>query len=101
VINPCEVSEKGREAEESRVSQKNVYAIGNEIYIERGGAGGRAIDYCLQAAAELGRLLARERHAKEEWKKWIVRQREVGGQSCRRSSKVETETRKKLQRARR
>lgn len=41
-----------------QVIRKNVGAVNREIYTERGGAYGRALDYWLQAAAELKRLLS-------------------------------------------
>ena len=49
-----------------RVSEKCVGAVRRGIYVERGGANGRALDYWLQAAAELKRLLRRERYERRK-----------------------------------
>jgi hypothetical protein len=86
--------------EKMRMSEKSVDVVRRGVYVERGGANGRALDYWLQAAAELKRLLRREHHARRRNRSIsAVRQREAGDQSCRRSSKVEIETRKKVQTA--
>jgi hypothetical protein len=54
------------ERKRMRVSEKCVGAVRRGIYVERGGANGRALDYWLQAAAELKRLLRRGRHARRK-----------------------------------
>jgi len=41
-------------------------AFATEIHVERGGAVGRALRYCLQAAAELGRFFEREDRQKND-----------------------------------
>lgn len=85
-----------------RVSEKSVGAVRRGIYVERGGANGRALDYWFEAVAELKRFLPRMRQVRRNNPDIsVVGQREGRGQSCRRSSKAETETRKKVQTARR
>jgi hypothetical protein len=85
-----------------RVSEKSVGAVRRGVYVERGGANGRALDYWLEAAAELKRFLPRMRQARRNNPDIsVVRQRDGRDQSCRRSLKADTETRKKVRTARR
>jgi len=84
------------------VNGKNVAAVGREIYMERGGAEGRAADYWLQAVAALKRLLPRKLPVRgNNRSNHLVRKRQRGAQSRRKSLKVETECPKKVYMARR
>jgi Protein of unknown function (DUF2934) len=65
------------------------------IYSERGGADGRALGYWLQAELELKRLHERRNNTKTS----VARRGADSNQSCRRSSKMRTETRKKAEAA--
>jgi hypothetical protein len=67
-----EVSERGAR-KRVRVSKKGVHAGGREVYVERGGAGGRALDYWLQAAVELERFLRPQQHGRRKNRRRSVR----------------------------
>ena len=67
-----EVSERGAR-KRIRVSKKGVHAAEREMYVERGGAGGRALDYWLQAAVELERFLRPQQHARRKNRRRSVR----------------------------
>jgi len=67
-----EVSEMGAR-KRIRVSKKDVRAAGRKIYVERGGATGRALDYWLQAAIELKRFLPPQQHARRKNRSRSVR----------------------------
>jgi hypothetical protein len=66
-------------------------AFATEIHVERGGAAGRALGYCLQAAAELGRFFEREDRQKNDSS---ASSKPSPAKVCRRSS-TETGSRKK------
>ena len=67
-------------------------ALASEIPVERGGAAGRTIGYCLHAAAELGRFLGREDRQKSGS---LATRKRSSAKVCRRSSKTEAGSRKK------
>jgi hypothetical protein len=67
-------------------------AFATEINVERGGAAGRTLGYCLQAAAELGRFFEREHRQKDGLS---AGSKPSPAKVCRRSSKTETGSRKK------
>jgi hypothetical protein len=73
-------------------------AFASEIHVERGGAAGRALGYCIQAAAELGRFFEREDRQKNGSSASSKRSPAKVG---RRSSKTETGNRKKRESAQR
>ena len=73
-------------------------ALASEIPVERGGAAGRTIGYCLHAAAELGRFLGREDRQKSGS---LASRKPSPAKVCRRSSKTETGSRKKQKSAQR
>jgi len=64
----------------------------SEMHVERGGAGGRTLGYCLQAAAELERFFERPERQKDRSPASSKRPRT---NVCRRSSKTEAGSRKK------
>ena len=64
----------------------------SEMHVERGGAGGRTLGYCLQAAAELGRFFEPPEQEKSASAPGSKTDRT---KVCRRSSKTEAESRKK------
>jgi len=73
-------------------------AFATEIHVERGGAAGRTLGYCLQAASELGRFFERE----DRQKNGLSASSKPGrAKVCRRSSKTETGSRKKRKSAQR
>ena len=80
----------------SRGTQKEMPAFASEMHVERGGAGGRTLGYCLQAAAELGRFFERPQQEKSASAAGSKRDRTKG---CRRSSKTEARSRKKREAA--
>ena len=67
-------------------------AFASEIPVERGGAAGRTIGYCLHAAAELGRFFEREDRQKSGS---LATRKRSSAKVCRRSSKTEAGSRKK------
>ena len=73
-------------------------AFASEVHVERGGAAGRALGYCLQAAAELGRFFEREDRQKNGSS---ASSKPSPAKVCRRSSKTETGSRKKRKSAQR
>ena len=73
-------------------------AFASEIHVERGGPAGRALGYCLQAAAELERFSEGENRQKNGSP---VSSKRGPANVCRQSSKTETGSRKKRKSARR
>ena len=67
-------------------------AFASEIHVERGGAAGRTLGYCLHAAAELGRFLEGEDRQKNGS---LASRKRRKAKVYRRSSKTETGSRKK------
>ena len=67
-------------------------AFASEIHVERGGAAGRTLGYCLHAAAELGRFFEGEDRQKNGS---LASCKRSPAKVCRRSSKTETGSRKK------
>jgi hypothetical protein len=83
----------------STEGQEEILAPPCEIYRERGGADGRALDYWLEAELELKRLLRQQPHERETAARCRATRSGHTHQSSRRSSKLRTETRKKAEAA--
>ena len=62
-------------------------AFASEMHVERGGARGRTLAYCLQAAAELGRFFERPEERQQDGSP--ASRKMARTKVCRRSSKTE------------